>query len=713
MLDSEGHPMPLVVQISKNFAGEKEEKFYNPNDTQFDETIFPLYLEPGEEVTLSSLHLHQNWGRHMTKHFSSLGAWMDYYHSSTGITETTCYVPFKFGGLPGVSIADYRAMSQPTFWSGQPQHDNVAGHMFLSYAENNNWAFSEFQRALYHSTGPNWMDIGFDYLTSDEKVLTEVETWELPSADELRNFVRVKCTVNQPISLQSARTEFRLLQIATWVQRLRYKTFACTGTAPTALTFEKNHYAVAGAPLPSENSYITMFDDDRGSNAIILRKFETNIGGRNLAPAAGIWCETSGDTRLFLSVDADELTLQPGDTITLEAYWTCYAPYDSAAPAEREARVFGSEGPRLLEVAVGVALSDFPTTVRAEANEAEFTLAGGRSCLPIIVTGLTDYRWPRLFRKESAGWTPVRLNRSDALDGVQVRSEPDGTFAAIFLLDSNAEPQTVRVTAGIPEEEPARIQLAVGPDKGTGQWHSLLVKAPWMDAPIDLRYPESFATDKLHFMDHNPAGSDVPAQSKDWSKVWNPDPGGGFWFEWSEADRVLGGRVSPNEDDCDLMLWCQNHGAGGTLPVHSQVCPVLTGTLFGDQELERTYLHTGGKWVKMADTDRGKGRWELCHYALEGGPPVQQAGDWGASSDLADAPVVAVVSEDGKYVFGIAWQNAASLLSNALIPCVHADPLWPETPQGRAAVVRGKLYLMEGSLDDLLARVKREIINRS
>ncbi len=146
MLDKDGHPMPLVVQVSKNFAGEKEEKFYNPRDTPFSETYFPLYLEPGERTTLTSLHLYQNWGRHMTKHWSSLGAWMDYFHSSTGVTETTCYVPFKFAGIGGVSIADFRAMSQETFWSGQPQHDNLAGHSFLSFYDGQNWQHAKYEK---------------------------------------------------------------------------------------------------------------------------------------------------------------------------------------------------------------------------------------------------------------------------------------------------------------------------------------------------------------------------------------------------------------------------------------------------------------------------------------------------------------------------------------------------------------------------------------
>ena len=49
-LDEKGNPLPVLVQVSKNFAGEKEEKFYNPEDTPFSETFVPFYLEPFEKV---------------------------------------------------------------------------------------------------------------------------------------------------------------------------------------------------------------------------------------------------------------------------------------------------------------------------------------------------------------------------------------------------------------------------------------------------------------------------------------------------------------------------------------------------------------------------------------------------------------------------------------------------------------------------------------
>lgn len=60
VLDRNGDMLPITVQISKNFDGEKEEPFYNPDDTAFSETFFPLYLQPQEQRQLTSLHLYQN-----------------------------------------------------------------------------------------------------------------------------------------------------------------------------------------------------------------------------------------------------------------------------------------------------------------------------------------------------------------------------------------------------------------------------------------------------------------------------------------------------------------------------------------------------------------------------------------------------------------------------------------------------------------------------
>ena len=178
----------------------------------------------------------------MTKHFSSLGAWMDYFHSSTGVTETTCYVPFNFGGLSGVTIADFRAMSQNTFWNGQPQHDNVAGHSFLSYHDGQQWQYLNYRGTTYASTGPNWLDIGLEFLSSDGKIKATVRTWEYPQADELRNFIRVRYEALEPFVVVKARENFRLLAVRSHIQKLDYTHVAASGLPATELDLTQERH---------------------------------------------------------------------------------------------------------------------------------------------------------------------------------------------------------------------------------------------------------------------------------------------------------------------------------------------------------------------------------------------------------------------------------------------------------------------------------------
>ena len=709
LLDEAGHPLPIVVQISKNFAGEKEEKFYNPADTPFSETYFPLFLEAGETRTVTSLHLYQNWGRHMVKQFSSLGAWMDYFHSSTGVTETTCYVPFKFGGLKGVAIADFRAMSQPAFWGGQPQHDNVAGHSFLSYRTGETWQYLAYRGTTYHSTGPNWMDIGLAYRSTDGKIAATVRTFELPQADELRNFIHVRIEVLEPVTVANAKEDFRLLTSASWVQRLRYKTFAATGTDDRPLEFSTNHFAVSGLPRPAENAFMALDGERKGSNAIVLRSWSAKIGGVQVGPAASVWCEKSGDTRLLLVPDAEQLTLHPGDVIEFDAFWMPYGPTDSADSPRREAVSYGSKAPRVTAVTRGKKLADFPSTVCAEDNQAAFTLRGGRDLVPVIVTGLTDYRWPRIERKDDRDWTPLLSSRVGALDGVQVFSEGGGRFGAVFLLPSNASDQTLRVRAGQPDQAMPRITVTPLPTPKDGVQHVAMIKAPWMTGGISLRFPETVHTDKLDFIDHHRDDMPPRVPSAPLAKVWEASEGGSIWFEWTFDNQVVGGRLSPNEDDVDLEFWLQNRRKRGTVRMNAQFCAVMAKTMFEDRTLERSWVHTGGAWRRMADTDRGGGKRSLCHYPVVGGPPVHDGKLWGGSKDVVDAPVAAVASKDGRHVFAIAWPNPRSIMSNADIPCVHADPIWPNCPAGRRVHVRGKVYLIAGTLDDVLGRVRREI----
>jgi len=592
VLDNAGHPMPIVVQVSKNFAGEKEEKFYNPTDIPFSETFFPLYLEPEESQTLTSLHLFQNWGRHMTKHWSSLGAWMDYFHSSTGVTETTCYVPFKFAGIGGVSIADFRAMSQDFFWIGQPQHDNLAGHSFLSYFDGKDWIHTVYKGTTYRSTGPNWYDIVLHYLSADGKVKTTAAIFETPQSDELRSYFDVTYEVLEPLTVEDARANFRFLNVASVIQALRFDRFAATGTDEIRLDPKKKPFPVKGISLPTENFFIAEYGDaknERGSNAIIIKKFTAE----NLKPAATIQLgpyqdvftgDNAEDTRLCLVPDIDRLELKAGDKIRIEGYWLPYgATFDTKSPANTVG-TDAENAPHVTEVSVGETVSDLPIKVKADGNKAEFSICGGENLIPVIITGLTDYRYPRIYVQEGDSWRPLSHSRNSDMDGYQVFCDEGGTFGSVFLVPASLQTQKLKVTSGIEPKTQDKQMLTIVQDQ-TGQSNAVQIGC---DNKVVLRLPAStlpVAVNESH---------------KDFK--WNQSEGQSLWFTQYFTDWRRGGRLSPNEDDIDLEYWWDNLHAGN---IHSDPEFMLNvaGSSFDGQPV---WALVQNEWIPLASSLKGE-----------------------------------------------------------------------------------------------------------
>lgn len=445
VLDEDGRTLPITVQISKNFAGEKEEPFYNPNDTPFSETIFPLYLDKGESRKMTSLHLYQNWGNHPLKQFSSLGAWMDYYHMSTGVTETTCYVPFLFAGLPGVSIADFRPMSQE-MWTSQPQHDNVAGHSFLRYQdENGKWHYVEYTGTTFRSTGPNWADMSMSYLSDDGKAKVHIDVFELPQLDELRNFISMRIDFLGDISLRdgSISGSMRLLNIASWVQRMRYKNVAYggpTGEADVVSIRLDDTLSVNAAPIPANNGWATVYPDKRGANAFIVRSFRGMIGGKPVSPGVSLLGKKDGNTELFLVPIADAKEIKKGDYIHADIV---LMPYGSEGadwkPAQKCVVDYGLKAPRVTKVTAGEKLSDFPTRIALDdSGRAEFSVTGGMDAIPIIITGAKDYSSLRLYSMDGDKKL-IDHSQPGKTDGYQVFVDDDGKFGFVFLANTDGK----------------------------------------------------------------------------------------------------------------------------------------------------------------------------------------------------------------------------------------------------------------------------------
>jgi hypothetical protein len=213
-------------------------------------------------------------------------------------------------------------------------------------------------------------------------------------------------------------------------------------------------------------------------------------------------------------------------------------------------------------------------------------------------------------------------------------------------------------------------------------------------------------TDTLDFLDEKREGMQPRVPAAPLAALWKRSEGESLWFEWTFDNQVLGGRLSPNEDDVDLEFWIENRRER-PVALQTRFCANLAKTIFADRSLKRTWIHSGGRWKRMADTDRGSGKGKACHYRIKG---TEAIGEKPASSVAADAPVVAVTSRGGRRVFALSWPNPRSLFSDAAAPCIHADPAWPSCPPRKRVHLRGKIYLMEGTLDDVLHRVQREVL---
>jgi len=680
VLDAAGNPLPILVQVSKNFNGEKEERFYNPRDTAFSETFFPLYLEPNEELEISSLHLYQNWGRHMTKHWSSLGFFMDYFHSSTGVTETTCYIPFKFGHKTGISIGDFRAMSQETFWEGQPQHDNVAGHNFLSYYDGKQWNYSEYRGTTYKSTGPNWCNVEMAYLSSDSCIQLLLDIWEVPQDDELRSFFTARYKVLRPLTIEDASANFRFLDISTTQQRLRYKRFAyMDGTGKIVnkpIDYGPEPFCAKGIEIPAENSFAAVYGEPKGSNGIMIRSFKTNI---DLKPAFSIQHKVvipepkdttvnehkvytpplkNEDIRFSLVPSTDRLILKPGDEIDLSGFWLPYGEYDGFKTPAREVVAFGSSQPMVTAVKKGLCLNNFPTTIQVEDNQAEFTMKGGLNLIPVIAKGFTDYRNLTLYRKINGTWNPVSLNQNSESDGNQVFCDAEGKFGTVFLIRTNGAEQEMKVSSGQAGVPAGKLKI----EPGSG--HQAEVTIVSKNVSVNLKID--------------------PAQSTKSALKWLESEGNSIWCTNRSDKRRSGIRVTGFENNAVIQYWWQPISSADTLFTPEFELKI------GQKNLKETYTPSVYLNGKLSEYKGGKPQ-KVDLTGTENSPGIvflySSALDQTIAMSFKKASEVFIKDKD---TVGIRLNQQ-------------------KCPMGRRKVFEGKVYIAKGKVEDLLTLVKHEL----
>ncbi len=147
--------------------------------------------------------------------------------------------------------------------------------------------------------------------------------------------------------------------------------------------------------------------------------------------------------------------------------------------------------------------------------------------------------------------------------------------------------------------------------------------------------------------------------------------------------------------------------------VANQMCLVMShATEFGARNtLERMWTFRSGSVFSLADTtptprDKGRDPWVLM-LTKTGSKTYAGARDWPDGwwvvDQVADLPVIARTSADGKHMVGISWDgDPMYIMSNTRIPCLHAGPTNVFTIEpGKECVWRGILWLTDNDPERL------------
>ncbi|MBE7489798.1 hypothetical protein HS121_16245 [bacterium] len=409
LTDPHGFPLPVQVQVCKNFAGENEEG-PEEGDVPYGESYFPLTLEPGKPFAGRVYHLFGNWGTHPLKQISSIRFFHHYFHASLGPTETFCYVPFEFPREDDRNyvLADVRGLSN-FYWEGQPQHDHVSVVGLLRYKSGGKWINNLLQDTRIFLTAPNIASFALDYLSEDGKVKTTWEIFELPQDDESRCFMKLTLDVLDTVQIEeSSARNLRFLNAGAYIVNTVWPHLAYTGadgkTARVDVPAE-DKWVLEAMPLGKEWPFCAGYSHRNGNMAFFVNRFEGRLGGKDV-DSFGLSCFGGTKwTEMFLTAPGMIPRLEKGDHIESHLFVMPYGHADvDEKPAERQRYLYG-DNLASIEVLHGEAYPGFPRRMKADPRGfAEFILKGGDNWTPFLVDGFSSHKAPMLWEKRGDSW---------------------------------------------------------------------------------------------------------------------------------------------------------------------------------------------------------------------------------------------------------------------------------------------------------------------
>lgn len=437
LTDADGFPLPVQVQVCKNFGGEFEEG-RDEGDAGYGHAYAPLRVGPDAPFEGRMYHLFGNWGTHPLKQISSIRFFHHYFHASLGPTETLCYVPFEYprDDDRNYVLADVRGISSPA-WPGQPQHDHVSVVGAMRYRSGGKWVNNLLQRTRIFATAPNLASFALDYLSEDGKVETSLEIFELPQDDETRCFIRMRLKALDTVELDAPSAHhLRFVNAGAYIVQTRWPKVAFTGVDGTTQhrdVPETEAWVLEAEPLGAAYPFAAAYPHKHGNMAFFVNRFEGVLGGEPVEQF-GLSCFGGKSwTELFLTAPREITRLEKGDWFDAHLFVMPHGSSDTDyRPAERQRALYGEQIAKVT-VAHGERLNAFPARIKADSRGfAQFTLEDGDNWIPLLVEGFDSHKAPMLWERRGS-WL-FHDQQVHGNDWYQSYRAEDGSVGYVFVV---------------------------------------------------------------------------------------------------------------------------------------------------------------------------------------------------------------------------------------------------------------------------------------
>jgi len=233
---------------------------------------------------------------------------------------------------------------------------------------------------------------------------------------------------------------------------------------------------------------------------------------------------------------------------------------------------------------------------------------------------------------------------------------------------------------------------------------------PTSDRAIEVIFPEHVTVRQRGRTDANQLVLFQPGQSGE-RPLWRRSE------RFLEYERNLPGavhmlaRATLEEDGVRFHFRLRNQSDMTYDLIWAPIDPRLT-SVFHDVRLERTYVHHVDGFDLLASETPSRvtmplNQWLPARYLASFTWPVpsQQVErrdgiTYYNKSRPVDAPFIATLSQDGRWVVASFTHNTGNVWSNPELTCQHVDPQAALSP-GEEAILETKLLVVRGSLDDV------------